>query len=123
MNDAVRRITADDVAEAEDPTAHLVAGSEGGDQRFAGDLAGRVKRDREERAVVFGSGQHRRLAINRAAAGEDELLRAGDAHGLEEVVRDERPALEIEVGVARAETDVAVGGKMPDQLGTNPLKE
>jgi tetratricopeptide (TPR) repeat protein len=123
VDHAVRRKAADDVAEAEDPATDAVARRERGDQRLAGDLARRVQRDRKERPVLLGRRQHGRLAVNRAAAGEDELARLRQAHGLEQVVRYERAAFEIEVGVLGAEADVAVRREVPDAVGSNFLKE
>src|SRR5882724_6411912 len=123
VNHSVRRKAAYDVAEAKDPALHLVTGGERGDERLAGDLTGGVKRNREERSVILRRGQNGGLAIDRAAAGENELLRPRHAHGFKQVVGDDRAAFEVEVGVARAEADVAVGGEMPDQLRLQTLEE
>ena len=118
----MRRKRSSDVAESKNPTANAVVAGERGDERLARHLARRVKRDRQDRAVIFRRWHHLRLAVNRAAAGEEQLFRAGEAHRLEHVVRDEGAALEIEIGVFRTETDVAIGGEMPHEIRTNVAK-
>src|SRR5205823_3118728 len=82
-----------------------------------------VQRDRKNRSVVFRSRHHFRLAVDRAAARENQLLRSREAHRFEEVVGDKRAALEIEVGVLRPEADVAVGRQMPDQIRFDLLEK
>src|SRR5204863_2162715 len=52
-----------------------------------------------------------------------QLLDAGEAHRLEQVVGDDGAALEIEVGVGGAEADVAVRGEVPDAIGLDLLKQ
>src|SRR5439155_9336441 len=112
-----------DVAESADPGSDAVGVDEGGDECLAGDFAGGIKGDRKKRTVILGSRKHGRLSVNRAAAREDQILGLRHPHPLQDVVGHQRSALEVEIGVTGSELDIAVGGQMPDQIGTQALKK
>ena len=90
VDHAVCRKSTGDVAEAEDPAADAVVRGERGDQCLACDLTRRVQRDRKQRPVILGRRQHRRLAVDRAAAGEEQLSLEG-ARGCRQPAQSQQP--------------------------------
>ena len=114
--DAVGLPAAHDVAEAEDTASHVEHGAIGGDQRFAGELAGSVGRDGNKRAVVLPGFHFADLTVDAAARGVQDLPCAGLAHGLDDALRQLGAFAEVDVRLGDGAGDVGVRGQVNDRV-------
>src|SRR5204863_2120622 len=81
IDHAVSWLWTDDVSEAIDQASKIAVVRKRGDERLACGLGRRIQRDGQNRAVILRRRHDRRLAIDRAAAGDDDLPHFGAAHG------------------------------------------
>ena len=83
VDHAMGHAIADDVAEAEHPGIEVIDVAERRDEGFAGDLAGAIGRDRQQRPHGLA---HRHvladIAVDRSGGGEDHVANLQLAHGV-----------------------------------------
>src|SRR5258706_110907 len=92
---AVRGARTYHVAEPENPGRDTEALDVRAGQRFAGELARAVERNRQHAEVRFATGPTG-IAVDGAGRGEHQGLHAGLAHGFEHGVRGEHTLLHVE---------------------------
>ena len=114
--DSVGLARAHDVAEAERAGAQIEHRAVGCDQRFAGEFAGAVGGDGNQRPEIFLSFVVLQIAIDAAAGGVEQIRRAGAAHGLDNLLRQQSAFAKIDVGLHGGARDVGIGSQMNDGI-------
>ncbi len=110
--DAVGLPGAHYVAEAERAGAQIEHCAIGRDQRLAGELAGAIGGDGNQRPEILLSFEILQIAIDAAAGGIEQIRRARAAHGFHNLLRQERAFAEIDVGLHGGARDVGIGSQV-----------
>jgi hypothetical protein len=113
---AVGLAGADDVPETENAGVEPKHGAIAGNERFARELAGPIGGDGHHGSVIFGQRTIAGVAIDAAARGIEEMAHARAAHRFDDVIGEQRAAVEVDFRALGGQRNVGIGGQMDDPV-------
>src|SRR5713226_3604737 len=104
------------VTEAERATAEVEHKAIGTDERLTRELARSISRDRQQRSVILLHLQFSQVAVNSAARGVKDTPHTRASHRLDNIIRERRALVKIDLRFRRGARDIGIGSQMDHDI-------